>query len=141
MFKHFINLEWKSFFRSASFKANLVLKIFMVLGALYFIALFTGAGIMLYFGLEDHGFDPLVTVNKYLIYYLVADIVIRYFFQKMPVINIKPLLLLPFKNKLYLRMFLAIEKMLRSTHSILLVPLCVMFGKRGLLIGRVLRMG
>tara|TARA_R110002020_G_scaffold259768_2_gene473771 strand:+ start:118616 stop:120085 length:1470 start_codon:yes stop_codon:yes gene_type:complete len=98
MFKHFINLEWKSFFRSASFKTNLVLKIFMVLGALYFIALFTGAGIMLYFGLEDHGFDPLVTVNKYLIYYLVADIVIRYFFQKMPVINIKPLLLLPFKK-------------------------------------------
>jgi len=98
MFKHFINLEWKSFLRSASFKTNLVLKIFMVLGALYFIALFTGAGIMLYFGLEENGLDPLLTVNKYLIYYLVADIVIRYFFQKMPVINIKPLLLMPFKK-------------------------------------------
>jgi hypothetical protein len=40
----------------------------------------------------------LATVNKYLIYYLVGDLVIRYFFQKMPVTNIKPLLNLPIKR-------------------------------------------
>ncbi|MEH6408776.1 MAG: DUF5687 family protein [Leeuwenhoekiella sp.] len=98
MFKHFINLEWKSFFRSASFATNVVIKIFMVLGALYFIALFTGGGIALYYGLEKNGFEPLQTVNKYLIYYVVVDLVVRYFFQKIPVINIKSLLLLPFKK-------------------------------------------
>ena len=99
MFKHFITLEWKSFFRSASFATNLVLKIFMALAALYFIAIFTGAGVLLFFLLkEDLHLEPLATVNKYLIYYLVVDLVIRYFFQKMPVTNIKPLLNLPIKR-------------------------------------------
>jgi hypothetical protein len=96
MFKHFIRLEWKSFFRSASFTANLVMKIVMGLAALYFIAIFTGMGIAAFFILNDElHLEPLTTVNKFLIYYLVGDLVLRYFFQKMPVTNIKPLLTLP----------------------------------------------
>lgn len=98
MIKQFLNLEWKAFFRSASFQVNLFLKILMGLGALYFIVVFTGLGIGLYFGLEKAGFEPLETVNKFLIYYLVFDLIFRYFFQKMPVINIKPMLLMPFKK-------------------------------------------
>ncbi|MGL2965376.1 DUF5687 family protein [Flavobacterium sp. XGLA_31] len=99
MFKHFIWLEWKSFFRSASFATNLVLKILMGLMALYFIAIFTVMGIALFFLIkEDYHLDPLATLNKFLIYYLVGDLVIRYFFQQMPVTNIKPLLTLPIKR-------------------------------------------
>jgi hypothetical protein len=99
MFKHFITLEWKSFFRSASFATNLVLKILMALAALYFIAIFTFAGIGVFFLLKEEAhLEPLATVNKFLIYYLVADLVIRYFFQQMPVTNIKPLLPLPIKK-------------------------------------------
>ncbi|MAZ26816.1 MAG: hypothetical protein CL868_07025 [Cytophagaceae bacterium] len=98
MLKHFIKLEWKSFFRAASFQTNLVLKIFMVFGALYFMAMFVAMAIGAYFGLEKAGYEPLGMVNKFLIYYFVVDLLMRYFFQKMPVINIQPLLLLPFKK-------------------------------------------
>ena len=99
MFKHFIKLEWKAFFRSASFAANLVLKILMAIGALYFMVIFIGAGIAIFFLLKEEAhLEPLATVNRFLIYYLVGDLVIRYFFQKMPVTNIKPLLNLPIKR-------------------------------------------
>lgn len=99
MFKHFIKLEWKSFFRSASFATNLALKIVMGFMAIYFIVIFVAAGVAVFFLLkEEFHIEPLATVNKFLIYYLVADLVIRYFFQKMPVTNIKPLLNLPIKR-------------------------------------------
>ena len=99
MFKHFIKLEWKSFFRSASFATNLALKIVMGFMAIYFIVIFVVAGVVVFFLLkEEFHLEPLATVNKYLIYYLFGDLVIRYFFQKMPVTNIKPLLNLPIKR-------------------------------------------
>jgi hypothetical protein len=99
MFKHFISLEWKAFLRSASFATNLVLKIFMALAALYFMLIFIGAGVAVFFLIkEEANLEPLATINKYLIYYLVTDLVIRYFFQKMPVTNIKPFLNLPIKR-------------------------------------------
>jgi len=99
MFKHFINLEWKSFFRSASFATNLALKIVMGFMAIYFMVIFVAAGVAVFFLLkEEFHLEPLATVNKFLIYYLVVDLVIRYFFQKMPVTNIKPLLNLPIKR-------------------------------------------
>lgn len=98
MFKLFIKLEWKSFFRSASFGTNMVLKIFMILGALYFAVLFLALGFGIYPILEDAGLEPFGTVNKYLIYYFVLDLVIRFFMQKMPVMNIRPLMILPIKR-------------------------------------------
>lgn len=100
MFKHFIKLEWKAFFRSASFGSNLALKIVMGLAALYFIACFTVLGSAVFFILKENGLEPLATVNKYLIYYFAGDLVIRYFFQKMPVTNIKPLLNLPISRNI-----------------------------------------
>ncbi len=39
--------------------------------------------------------EPLATINRFIIFYFIGDLVIRYFFQKMPVTNIKPLLNLP----------------------------------------------
>lgn len=98
MIKQFLNLEWKAFFRSASFKVNLFLKILMGFGALYFIFIFGALGIGLFYGLEKMELEPLETVNKFMIYFLVFDLIFRYFFQKMPVINIKPMLLMPFKK-------------------------------------------
>lgn len=99
MFKHFINLQWKSFFRSASFKTNLAIKILMGFGALYFIVVFAAMGVGAFFLIEkaDMG-DPLEVVNKFLIYLFAFDLFIRYMMQKMPVTNIKPLLYLPFKK-------------------------------------------
>jgi hypothetical protein len=99
MFRRFIRLEWKAFFRASSFSANVVLKVFMILGAIYFAFLFIGAGLLLYKIIkEEMHQDPLVVVSKYMIYYLIVDLIVRLFLQKIPVINIKPLLVLPIKR-------------------------------------------
>ena len=95
MFKHFIFLEWKSFLRSASFGTSLAMKIIMGLVALYFTAAFILLGVGVFYILKGENLEPLSTVNKFMIYYLVLDLVIRFFLQKMPVMNIKPLLTLP----------------------------------------------
>src|SRR5690554_6460968 len=95
MIKKFLTLEWKSFFRSASFKAKIVLKIFMALGALYFIGMFLLVGVGSYFILEEMELEPFQTVNLFLIYYILVDLLIRFMLQKMPVMNIRQLLILP----------------------------------------------
>jgi hypothetical protein len=92
MIKQFINLEWKAFTRSASFSTNLALKILMAFGALYFIVVFIGLGVGSYFLLEEAGLKPFPTVNKFIIYYLVSDLMIRFFLQKMPTLTIIPFL-------------------------------------------------
>lgn len=43
--------------------------------------------------------EPLITVNKFLIYYFLLDLVVRLLMQAIPVLNIKPLLVLPFKKR------------------------------------------
>lgn len=102
MLKTFISLQWKSFFRAASFQTNLAIKILMGFLALYFIVIFTALGTFSFHIIKDQlNEDPLRVVNKILIFYLIADLVIRYLLQRMPVVNIKPLLALPFsKNKI-----------------------------------------
>ena len=99
MFKHFFKLQWKSFFRSSSFATNLAFKILMVFVVIYFIVVFLSLGIGAYFIIENAGLgDPLRVVNRFLIYYLVMDLYMRYMLQKMPVTNIRPLLYLPIKK-------------------------------------------
>jgi len=130
MFKKFIMLEWKAFFRSASFAKNLALKILMVFGAIYFAVMFVFLGILAYYGLEDNFPDPLYVINKYLIYYFVMDLVIRLLLQKIPVMNIRPLLTLPIKastivnfslGKTYLSFFNIVHGFLFVPFSIILL--------------------
>ncbi len=94
MLKHFLLLEWRSFFRAASFKSGLFLRIVMVLVALYFVGIFTLLGVGLYYILQKMGMDPFATVNRFLLYYLIADLLVRFFLQNTPVMNIRPLLTL-----------------------------------------------
>jgi len=71
----------------------------MIFGAIYFILVFLAMGFGSYFIIEKAGLgDPLKVVNQFMIYYLVADLYVRYVFQKMPILNIKPLLYMPFKK-------------------------------------------
>ncbi|WP_103069018.1 DUF5687 family protein [Aquimarina sediminis] len=100
MFKHFITLQWKSFWRSASLTSGLFMKLFMGFWALWFIVMMAFGGIGAFFFIKEKlNLDPFETVNRFLIYWLVFDLLFRYALQKMPVINIKPLLTLPFKKK------------------------------------------
>ena len=94
MLKHFLILEWRSFFRAASFKSGLFLRIVMVLVALYFIGIFTLMGVGLFYILEKMEMDPFATVNRFLLYYLIGDLLVRFFLQNTPVMNIRPLLTL-----------------------------------------------
>jgi len=98
MFKLFLMLEWKSFLRASSFGANLTIKIILGIVATIYAFLFMLLGFGIYPMLEDTGLDPLDTVNKYLFFYFVFDLVIRFFMQKIPTMNIKPLLILPVKR-------------------------------------------
>lgn len=99
MLKHFISLQWKAFFRSASLSSNLFFKIISIFFALYMIAMFSLLGGGIYFILEEKTQeDPVRLVNQFLIYYFLVDLVFRYLMQKMPVVNIKPLIYLPFKK-------------------------------------------
>lgn len=92
MIKQFLKLEWKAFTRSSSFSTNLALKILMLFGAIYFIVVFIGLGFGSYFLIEKAGLEPFSTINKFIIYYLVFDLIIRFFFQKMPTLTIRPFL-------------------------------------------------
>lgn len=92
MVKKLLWLDWKSFIRSASLSANLITKIFSAFGALYFIAMFVLLGFGLFFIIEELEKDVIPTISQYLIFYLSVDLATRHFFQKMPVLSIKPLL-------------------------------------------------
>ncbi len=128
MLKHFITLEWKSFLRSASLGANIGMKILIGFFALYFMVIFVGAGVGAFYLIKEKlHLDPLSTINKFLIYYLVFDLLVRYFLQKMPVLNIKPLLLLPIKKDIIVHFTLGktILSFFNWTHALFFIPFSV----------------
>ncbi|GAA3656900.1 DUF5687 family protein [Flavivirga jejuensis] len=101
MIKNFLSLEWKSFLRSASFGKGLAVKILMGFFALYFIAMFLFIGFFMdKILLETYpDVDPFVAFNGLLFFWVIGDLIIRFFFQKLPVMSVKPLLTLPIKRK------------------------------------------
>ncbi|APG65962.1 hypothetical protein LPB136_11570 [Tenacibaculum todarodis] len=103
MISHFLNLEWKQFFRSASFGKNVGIKILMAFFAIIILVNFLFLGAKGYSILEElfPGKDPFVLVNQFMIFMVISDLIFRYLMQKIPVMDIKPMLALPIKkNKL-----------------------------------------
>lgn len=99
MLQRFIKLEFKSFFRSSSLAANIIVKIFQLLGVLYILAIFVFAAFgAFYYPKKELHIDPLPFISKFLIYWLIADLFLRYFFQQMPTQNIKPFLTMNIKK-------------------------------------------
>ncbi|NQZ43219.1 MAG: hypothetical protein HRT65_02835 [Flavobacteriaceae bacterium] len=100
MFKRFIDLQWKAFFRSAAVGKSLAVKIIMGFFGLYMLAALIMSGVGLYFILRklvpDQG--PMWVLSQYLIYWVLIEMFLRYFMQKLPVMDIKPLLILPIKK-------------------------------------------
>lgn len=101
MVKRFISLEWKSFFRSASVGKSIGLKILMLFLALYFATIFLLAGIGLYPLLAKYypGEEPLEIANNFVLVWLLAELALRFFLQTLPVLDIKPLLVLPIRKR------------------------------------------
>jgi len=100
MIKHFLNFEWKQFFRSSYWQKSIALNILMAFLALYFILMFLALGIGLYPILKKQfpESDPLIVLNGFLFYWFLADLMMRFFLQKLPVMDIKPFLILPLKR-------------------------------------------
>lgn len=100
MITNFLNLEWKQYFRSANWQKSVFLNIFLVLFGFYFAVCFLLIGIGGYFILKEQfpEQDPLVLANSFLLYAILGDLIFRYLMQKLPVMNIKPLLTLSIKK-------------------------------------------
>ena len=103
MFKIMFSLQWKEFNRGKAVGGKLVAKILKWFGIIYFafMAFMMGiiasayGGPLAEFPLEDGTTASFLYVNKQLIYVFVYLIVMRYFVQSLPVLNIKALLLTP----------------------------------------------
>lgn len=100
MIRQFINLEWKQFFRSSNWQKSIAINVLMVFIAIYFMVTFLIMGLALYPVLNEVFPDqsPFVSLNKLLFYWVIADLLMRFFFQKLPVMSVKPLLTLPIKR-------------------------------------------
>ncbi len=100
MIKHFINLEWKQFFRSPQWQKSIAIKILMGFFALYFIVVFLSLGVGIYYIIKKQmpNADPLQVVTDFLFYWMLGDLMMRFFLQKLPVMTVKPLLSLPIKR-------------------------------------------
>jgi hypothetical protein len=100
MIKKFISLEWKQFFRASYFQKGIAIKILLILGAIYFggIALLLGGGMFFIFKKVMPDIDPIITVNNFLVYWILFELMIRFFMQQLPVMNIKPLMIIPIKR-------------------------------------------
>ena len=127
-------LEWKSFFRSASLGSSIIIKILTGLFVLYFSLIFIGCGFLAYKIIKDEfHLDPLITINKFLIYYFVMDLAVRFFFQKMPVLNIKPLLTLPISRNTIVHFTLGktLLSFFNLVHALFFVPLSAILVFKG----------
>lgn len=56
----------------------------MVVVALYFIGIFTLMGVGLFYILRKMEMDPFATVNRFLLYYLIGDLLVRFFLNTVP---------------------------------------------------------
>lgn len=100
MFKHFLSLQWKSFFRSSNLGKGLALKIIMIFFGICMLFYLAGLGGFLFMILEKFypGVDPMLKVSEFFIYWILIELFFRYFMQKLPVLDVKPLLLMPIKK-------------------------------------------
>lgn len=99
IFKLLAQLEWKDMAR----KGSVAQRVLMGLGKGYFGICYLFIMVAMSFGLfklaEEQGLDPLQGFFKYAIYLWMGDLIVRYFFQKMPTTLIKPLLIQNVKKK------------------------------------------
>ncbi len=127
MISKFLFLEWKSFTRSASFATNLALKIVIGFFAAYFILIFLGIGVGAFYILKKMKLDPVVAVNQFLFYYVITDLIIRLMLQKIPVLNIRPLLIFPINKSTIVHFSLGktILSFFNIIHAFFLIPFSV----------------
>jgi hypothetical protein len=128
MFKRFLQLEWKSFVRSASFGQSLGLKIFMAFIAAYFLFSFLLLGIGLYPLLKQFFPEqsPMTVANNFVVIWLVSELFVRFMMQSLPIMNVRPMMINNIKRKEMIRFVL--WKSLFSFYNILTPIVVIPFG-------------
>lgn len=108
MIKRFLSLEWKQFTRASYFQKGLAIKILMFFAVLYFggMAIFMGGVMFFILKKTIPEADPIETVNNFMIYWVLVNLVIRFFMQQLPVMNIKPLMIIPIKRNIVIHYLL-----------------------------------
>lgn len=101
MIKHFLQLEWKSFFRSSSVEKSIALKMLLGFFALYFSLSFLALGLGLYKILEEifPKTNPFLSIQNYIASWIGFQLILRFFMQTLPVINMKSFLTQNIKKK------------------------------------------
>ena len=107
MFKTALSLQWKEFNRGKSLGGKLVAKIFKWFWIIYFAFMSVMMGIIasayggpsMEFPIKENSTAPFEFVNGQLIYFFAYLIVMRYFIQSLPVLNIRALLLTTISKK------------------------------------------
>ena len=101
MFLRLSLLEWKSFFRSASLGKTIGLKLLTGFLVLYFGVALVIVGFALPELLDDRFPDvpPLQSLNRFIWYWWIAEALLRFVFQSLPVLQIKPFLIQPIRKK------------------------------------------
>lgn len=133
MLKQFVFLEWRAFFRSASFGSKLIFKILAFLLFLYIAFVFSAAGVGIFYGLKKSGLEPLSALNRFMFYYWAVDLVFRFAMQNMPVTNIRPLLYLPMKKSAVVHFSLGktAVSLFNLTHAFFFIPFSVVLLANG----------
>lgn len=96
MFKRLFLLEWRSFFRSADLGKSLSVKIVLGFLGLYFLGSAVTFGVSLHFLIIElfPNQEPIHFVGKFLLYWVFLSFLMRMMMQKLPIQNVKPLLIL-----------------------------------------------
>lgn len=134
MFRHFVSLQWKAFFRSSSLGKSIGLKILMAFLAIYFAVIFLLLGIGLYPLLTEFypQQDPLHMANRFVLLWLALELVLRFMLKTLPVMEVKPLLITPIPRRKVINYVLA--KSLFSFYNFLplflLIPFAVFLSIR-----------
>jgi len=142
MFTLILKLEWKSFFRSANFTKGIAIKILLAFFALYLIVCFSFLVAGSYYFAASTGptVDPLLTVCRCIFLWFLVDLLLRFFAQKLPVLNTKALMVIPIKKKAIIH-YLLLKSNVSAFNIIplfFLVPFSVVLLMKGYAVTNVL---
>lgn len=106
--KWILRHQWLSFRRSPAFEKDLGIKIFLVfIGMIFMLNLFFLSGnLSETLAALEITTEPTQWINQFLLYYFVCELVIRYFMQKVPALDVEPYLHLPVGKGLITRFLL-----------------------------------
>ncbi len=95
MFVKFLTLEWKSLFRSAHVGHSISIKIVLAIFGLLLAFGLWSIGHNMYDILDESSDSlfPMQQVNRFLLFYFVAELGLRFFMQQLPILNVKPFLI------------------------------------------------